>query len=184
MFAFMHRTSLTSVAVVALLSGSRLGAQQQTEQTNARACPEVPADTSAWVTTTDRDVGIEIKHPADYREIHMGSRSDTAGLEMALWRHAVSRIEVHEPRGFWSNDKPNLSVAPCLVRMRSAILALHIERTLRRLWSGRDSVYFVAKGFLKPPGKPQMVVDLGAPDSTGLLEQMAILRTIRFVHDP
>jgi hypothetical protein len=47
----------------------------------------------------------------------------------------------------------------------------------------RDTVYFIAKGVFTPTGKPRMLVELGAPDSTGLLEQMALLRTIRFLQD-
>jgi hypothetical protein len=52
------------------------------------------------------------------------------------------------------------------------------------LWDGRDTLYFAGKAIIAHTGKPSMLVDIGAPDSSGLLEQMAILRTIRFLHDP
>jgi hypothetical protein len=171
---------LGAVILTGVLGSSGLAVQAQT---SPPACPVALADTSDWVLSRNQDVGIELKHPADYREIHMDSRSDTSGVEMALWRNAVSTVEIHEPRGFWSGHRPNPSVAPCLLQMHSAVLRLHVERTVRTLWTGRDTVYFVAKGFFTPTGKPQMLVEIGAPDSTGLLEQMAILRTIRFLSE-
>jgi hypothetical protein len=128
-------------------------------------------------------VGIEIKHPADFREKHWESRSDTSGVALAFWRDAVSTVEFNEFQGFWAHQGPNPSVAPCLLQTRSAPLQLHLERTVRTLSTGRDTVYFVAKGIFTPAGKPRILVELAAPDSTELLEQMAMLRTIRFLHD-
>jgi len=128
-------------------------------------------------------VGIEIKHPADYPEKHWESRSDSSGIQLAFRRSAARRVEFNEFQGFWARRGPNPSVAPCLLRTRSAPLQLHIERTLTTLWTGRDTVYFVAKAVFRPAGRPRMLVELGAPDSTGLLEQMAMLRTIRFLRE-
>jgi hypothetical protein len=176
----MYRISLMSVALACALVAKGVAAQGQPKP---RDCPVGVVDTSAWMLTRDRGVGIEIKHPADYRAKHWESRSDTSGVTIAFWRNAASRIEFHELGGFWSTQGPKLSVPPCRLEMRSATLALHLERTVRTLWDGRDTLYFVAKGIFTPAGKPRVLVELGAPDSTGLLEQIAILRTIRFLKD-
>lgn len=169
---------LKALILTAFLGGGTLVAQ---DYAKPHECPVAPVDTSGWVLSRNDDVGIELKHPADYREIHFGSRSDTSGIAAAFWCSAASRIEFHEPRGFWSHHAPNRSVAPCLLRMRSAAVPLYIERTVTTQWNGRDTLYFVAKAVFTPPGKPQFLAEIGAPDSTGLLEQIMILRTIRFL---
>ena len=128
-------------------------------------------------------MGIEISHPTDYREKHWESRSDPSGLALSFWRNAVSHIDFNEFRGSAAARGSKISGAPCLLRMRSGVMALHIERTVRTLWNGRDTLYFAGKAMFTPAGKPRMLVELGAPDSTGLLEQMAMLRTIRFLND-
>lgn len=177
----LYRTVLKTLMFGALLGGSTLIAQGEAKP---RECPTALVDTSGWVRSSSQEVGIELKHPADYREIHWESRSDTSGVAVAFWRSAASRIDFHEPKGFWSNHRPNPSIAPCLLQMRSAAFPLHIERTVTTQWNGRDTVYFVAKGTFIPPGKPPILTEIGAPDSTALLEQLMILRTIRFIHDP
>jgi hypothetical protein len=147
-------------------------------------CPVAQVDTSEWVLSRNQDVGIELKHPEDYREIRWGSRSDTSGAAVAYWRSAASTIDFHETSGLLPNRRPGQSVAPCLLHMRTAVLPLYIQRTVTTVWTGRDTVYFIAKGTFTLPGNRRILTEIGAPDSTGLLEQMAILRTIRFVHDP
>ena len=177
---FMNRTHLKSFLLACVVSGNGVAAQG-TPTPSIRECPTGAVDTSAWLLTRDSAVGIEIKHPADYREKHWESRSDSSGVQVAFRRDAVSRVEFNEFQGFWARRGPNPSVAPCLLQTRSAPLQLHLERTVRTLWTGRDTVYFVAKGLFRPAGKPRILVELGAPDSTGLVEQLAMLRTMRFL---
>jgi hypothetical protein len=178
----MNRTHLRRVLLACAVSGNCVAAQG-TATSSIRECPSAAVDTSAWLLTRDSAVGIEIKYPADYQEKHWESRSDSSGAQVAFWRDAVSTVEFNEFQGFWARRGPNPSVAPCLLRTRSAPLQLHLERTVRTLWTGRDTVYFVAKGVFRPAGRPRMLVELGAPDSTALLEQLAMLRTIRFLQD-
>lgn len=176
----MHMRSLTAFVLSCAVSG--IGVAQVPSKPKRRECPVVAVDTSAWVLTRDPAIGIEIKHPADYEAIHWGSRSDTSGVSIAFRRNAVSTININELQGFYSTRAPKASVQPCVLRMRSGVLALHVERTVSTRWDGRDTLYFASKAILTPTGKPRMLVDLGAPDSTALLEQMAILRTIRFLN--
>ena len=177
----MALKSITTFVLTCVVSG--VGVAQVSAKPKPRECPVVAADTSAWVLTKDPDVGIEIKHPVDYRVKRWESRSDSSGVAIAFWRNAVSTIDINEFQGFYRRQGPPERVAPCVLRMRSGVLALHVERTARTLWDGRDTIYFATKAILTPTGKPRMLVDLGAPDSTALLEQMAILRTIRFLND-
>jgi hypothetical protein len=172
--------SITTFVLTCVVTGAAVA--QVPANARPRECPVVAADMSAWVTTKDPDVGIEIKHPADYEVKHWGSRSDSSGVSLAFRRNAVSTININELQGFYSTRGPKASVAPCVLRMRSGELALHVERTVSTRWDGRDTLYFASKAILTPAGKPRMLVDLGAPDSTSLLEQMAILRTIRFLN--
>ena len=179
----MSRAQIRRVLLACAAVSGNCVAAQGTPTPSMRECPTAAADTSAWLLTRDSAVGIEIKHPTDYAEKHWESRSDSSGVQMAFWRDAVSRVEFNEFQGFWARRGPNPSVAPCLLRTRSAPLQLHLERTVRTLWTGRDTVYFVANGIFTPAGRPRMLVELGAPDSTALMEQLAMLRTIRFLQD-
>lgn len=177
----MSKAFLESLVFSCVLCVSGLAAQRQPKPPE---CPAAALDTSAWVLTKDPNIGIEIKHPADYREKHWESRSDTSGVTLAFWRNAVSTIDINEFQGFYSTRGPKESVPPCLLHTRSGDLSLHIENTTRRLWSGRDTLYIVGKAIIAPTGKPRMLLESGAPDSTGLLEQLMMLRTIRFLGTP
>ncbi len=148
----MRRISLK----IALLAGvlSSIAIAQTPRTTTSRDCPTSSVDESSWVLARDSSTGIEMKHPADYREKRWESRSDTSGVTIAFWRNAVSRIEVNELQGFYRSRAPNASVAPCLIQTRSAPLQMHLERTTRKLWNGKDTVYFVGKGIVAPSGKP------------------------------
>jgi hypothetical protein len=178
----MHTMHLAGLMLASVLTVSGVASQGQPKP-KPRRCPVVSVDTSAWMLARDPSVGIEIKHPADYREKHWESRSDSSGVALSLWRNAVSTIDFNEFHGFYTRRGPNPSVVPCRLAMRSGELALHVERSASTLPSGRDTLYYLAKGIFTPTGKPPMLFEINASDSTALLEQMAILRTIRFLND-
>ena len=173
----MHFSTLVLACILNALPVTAKGQSKPAE------CPAVRVDTSSWVAAVNEDVGIELKHPATYREKHWENRSDTVGIAFSFWRDAVHTIDFHEARGFWATRGPSQSAAQCLLTLRSAELRLRIERSLSTLPSGRDTVYFLAKAIFGSPGRPQMVVTVSAPDSTALLEELAILRTISFLRD-
>lgn len=176
----MRTLSLAGFLLACVLNASGMPAQAQP---TPHKCPTSQVDTSAWLLARDEGIGIEIKRPPDYREIHWGSRSDTSGAAWAFWRDASSRIEFNEFQGFYKTRGPNPTAPACRLEMRSGVLDLHIERTTSTLSSGRDTLYFLAKGIFRPLGKPPMLVEIGALDSTEFLEQFAALRTIRFLRD-
>ena len=141
--------------------------------------PECPAASSSqllWVTTTDRDVGVEISHPFAYDEKHWGSRTDSSRAAFSLWRDAVNGIDF--------NGIGRITITgttPCVVQSKSGPFTMGLQRSPRRMPDGRDSIYFIGRGSFTPPGKKSVVVDISAEDSTEMLKQLAMLRTIRFV---
>lgn len=169
---------LETLAVSFALGGRGVTAHGQATTPD---CPIVRVDSSKWTLTRDSDIGIELKHPTDYEEKHWESRSDTLGADLGFIRSAGTTLEFHQMRGFWSTQGPNKSVAPCRLEMRSGVLTLYLERTYHVLSSGQHAPYFVGKGLFTPFGKPQTLAWAGALDSASLLEQLMILRTIRFL---
>jgi len=177
----MSKMSLKSLGFLCVLGVSGLAAQGQPKPPE---CPVAAIDTAAWVLTKDPAIGIEMKHPTDYREIHWTSRSDTSGVSLAFRRNAANTIDINEFQGFYSTRGPQPSVPPCLLRTRSGELALHVEPTYTINSDGSHSPYLIGKAIISPTGKPRMLVEIGAPDSTALFEQMMMLRTIEFLGRP
>jgi hypothetical protein len=162
-----------------LIGALSVGARVTQAQSKAGKCPSASADTASWMRDTSRDLGIEIQHPTDYRKKRWESRSDTTGIALSFWRYAVTRIDFNEFRGIYSGEGPDRSLPPCVLQMHGASMSLYIGRSPSTLPSGRDTLYYRARGLLSLPGKPRILVELNATDSTGILEQLTILRTIR-----
>jgi hypothetical protein len=178
-FHFMHALRICGYAVVGalIIAPTLVYAQSSTP-----ACPSAAVDTSGWVTATDFSVGVQLKHPADYREKHWESRSDTTDVNLAFWRNAVSTIEFHKPDAFGARRVPP-SAAPCILEMPTGTMPLYFGRQETVLYSGQRALYYTATGLLAVIGKPLLHVELDAPDSTGLMEQLAILQTMRVLRD-
>lgn len=173
--------------IMAVPLASLVAAALVSAQSSPPPCPAARIDTSGWVSVRAEDVGIELSRPAEDEEKRWESRSDTLGADVEFWRRAVNTIGFHEVRGFWADKakavptQPN--VTPCQLSTRSSVLTIYVERGKRYLSSGRDTVSLNMRATFTPPGKREILIDAGASDSTRLLEQLAILRTIQFITD-
>jgi len=172
----MNAIALRTIVVLGVLSSGACVLPAQASK--ARTCPVGAIDTSRWAITRDPDLGIDIQHPDDYEEKHWSNRSDTSGVVMlSLRRSALSTIDFN---GFRSGAaRPTWT---CLLRTRSAILEVEIERSTAMLVGGRDTSLFIGRGHFTPYGKPRVYVEISSGDSASMLEQFAILRSIRFLN--
>jgi len=143
-----------------------------------RACPTASEKTWDWVFARQQAAGFELAHPIGYREKNWESRSDSSVVSFALWRDAVTTVEFHQLRApLNENDLPGIT---CELSTRSGSLPMRLERSTRKLYTGRDTVEFLGRGVFSTHTKMRMLVQIAAPDSMGMLEQLAILRTLHF----
>lgn len=116
-----------------------------------------------------------------YREKDWGSRSDSSSFSFALWRDAVSTVDFRQLRTPLSEN--DIVGVPCQLHTRAGLLQMRLARSTRKLYTGRDTVEFVGAGIFTTRGKMRLLVRIEAPDSVGMLEQLAILRTVHFLKD-
>src|SRR4051812_33228419 len=110
----MCRTALTSAALACALGGHSVSVRAQSQP---RECPAAALGTAAWVLSREDDIGIEIKHPADYEEHIWENRSDTAGVATSFWRRATSTINFHNFDSSWNTRGPKSLIPTCRLEM-------------------------------------------------------------------
>ena len=175
----MHKRFVIALALLSTLNANRVAAQRQSS-TKPRECPSGSFHTSLWLRAREPALGIELARPFGYRAKHWESVSDTTGgVAISFWRDAANTIDFNG-LGSRSIDR---SLVPCLLHMRSGDLEVRIGRSTSTLADGRDTVCFIGRGTFTPIGMRSIWVEIGAMDSTALLEQLEVLRTIRFLRD-
>ena len=175
----MYKKSVIALVLFGALNANAVAAQRQSDA-KPRECPSGSFQTSLWVPAREPDLGIELARPSDYQAHHWESVSDTSrGVAISFWRNAANTIDFNG-LGSTSRDR---SIVPCLIHLRSGDLEMRIERTTSKLSGGGDTTYFIGRGVITPVGMRLIHVQTGARDSTALLEQLEVLRTIRFLRD-
>src|SRR5262245_47449313 len=121
MTTYSRWLALNSLALACIAYGAAAGAHAHRTSND---CPTAQFDTSGWKLVRDGDIGIELKHPRDYEEKHWESRSDTSGAVLSFRVRATRTVDFHQMLGFWSNQRPRKTAAPCQLQTRSGELTL------------------------------------------------------------
>lgn len=143
-------------------------------------CPKATSSDTFWPRYENADYGISLSAPWSYRRINFNSGSDTTvAFPFSLWKNAVTRVEFFSPRSFEAEGLRTSVGRSCDLRTEIGDLRMVTWRSIGKLYDGRDTTNFNARGEIRYAGKLIAVIHLSSLDSLSLLDNLQILQTIR-----
>jgi len=171
-------------AVVALMvsTAAYVGAQVPPER-----CALTEMNTATWRTVQSYALGIEFSVPQNYVRKDWENRSDSTDVSLHFWRdgrpvNSVTISALNKLSAGHLVATPEASTRTCAMDTRGGPLSITLEDTQRPIGGNEWAPHFEIKAQLSlPKSKATRVFYATSSDTTIRAEQLAILRSIRFL---
>lgn len=181
---------IRSAGVGVVLLACTVGAVGIPQPPIAAPCWKVFSDTAGWRVLQSYSLGIEIRHPASYSRKFWESRSDSSTTSVDLRRDgrpipSISLMPMTRLGAGHLVVSGQGTVRRCKVQTRSGPATLTLEETTRPIGPLEQVPLFIIRARLTSEDSTRDAVFYAiSTDSSGFKEQIAILRTFRFLKLP
>jgi hypothetical protein len=183
------RQGFAPVASLAILACAVGAKATDGEGPGTAPCPAIIAETARWTSARSYAIGVEFKHPGDYRRMNWESRSENLPDFVDFWSNERPgrRVRLHrstrDSLARWAPARTP-SALHCTLATRSGAAEAFLQRTTQSIGGDKRGPLFTVE--VRLPAEDKFVVLFAgwSVDSVDFNEQVAMAQSLRLLNTP